>query len=71
MARKRRNFNAPFKAKAALDAIKGHRTISETACSPCGQLVIPSIMPASARIVSGRLSRPELKRCPNRQVRDL
>ena len=31
MARKRRNFNAPFKAKVALEAIKGHRTISELA----------------------------------------
>ena len=31
MARKRRNFNAPFKAKVALEAIKGHRTIQEIA----------------------------------------
>lgn len=31
MARKRRNFNAPFKAKVALEAIKGHRTIGELA----------------------------------------
>ena len=31
MARKRRNFNAPFKAKVALEAIKGHRTIHEIA----------------------------------------
>ena len=31
MARKRRIFNAPFKAKVALEAIKGHRTISELA----------------------------------------
>lgn len=31
MARKRRNFNAPFKAKVALEAIKGHRTINEIA----------------------------------------
>lgn len=31
MARKRRNFNASFKAKVALEAIKGHRTISELA----------------------------------------
>ena len=29
MARKRRNFGPPFKAKVALEAIKGHRTISE------------------------------------------
>ena len=29
MARKRRNFNSPFKAKVAIEAIKGHRTISE------------------------------------------
>jgi len=29
MARKRRNFNASFKAKVALEAIKGHRTINE------------------------------------------
>lgn len=31
MARKRRNFNAPFKAKVALEAIKEHRTINEIA----------------------------------------
>lgn len=31
MARKRRIFNPPFKAKVALEAIKGHRTISELA----------------------------------------
>lgn len=31
MARKRRNFDPPFKAKVALEAIKGHRTISELA----------------------------------------
>ena len=31
MARKRRNFNSSFKAKVALEAIKGHRTISEIA----------------------------------------
>ena len=31
MARKRRIFNAPFKAKVALEAIKGHRTINEIA----------------------------------------
>jgi putative transposase len=31
MARKRRNFNPPFKAKVALEAIKGHRTIGELA----------------------------------------
>ena len=31
MARKRRNFNAAFKAKVALEAIKGHRTIGELA----------------------------------------
>ena len=31
MARKRRTFNAAFKAKVALEAIKGHRTISELA----------------------------------------
>lgn len=31
MARKRRIFNAPYKAKVALEAIKGHRTISELA----------------------------------------
>lgn len=31
MARKRRNFNASFKAKIALEAIKGHRTINELA----------------------------------------
>ncbi len=31
MARKRRIFNAPFKAKVALEAIKGHRTINELA----------------------------------------
>jgi putative transposase len=31
MARKRRNFNASFKAKVALEAIKGHRTINELA----------------------------------------
>lgn len=31
MARKRRNFNPPFKAKIALEAIKGHRTIGELA----------------------------------------
>lgn len=31
MARKRRVFNAAFKAKVALEAIKGHRTISELA----------------------------------------
>ncbi len=31
MARKRRNFNAPFKARVALEAIKGHRTIHEIA----------------------------------------
>ena len=31
MARKRRNFNSSFKAKVALEAIKGHRTISELA----------------------------------------
>ena len=31
MARKRRNFNASFKAKVALEAIKGHRTINEIA----------------------------------------
>ena len=29
MARKRRNFNPSLKAKVALEAIKGHRTISE------------------------------------------
>ena len=29
MARKRRNFGSVFKAKVALEAIKGHRTISE------------------------------------------
>ena len=29
MARKRRIFSAPFKAKVALEAIKGHRTISD------------------------------------------
>jgi transposase len=29
MARKRRIFNPPFKAKVAIEAIKGHRTISE------------------------------------------
>ena len=29
MARKRRIFNASFKARVALEAIKGHRTISE------------------------------------------
>lgn len=31
MARKRRNFHASFKAKVALEAIKGHRTINEIA----------------------------------------
>lgn len=31
MARKRRSFNASFKAKVALEAIKGHRTINELA----------------------------------------
>ena len=31
MARKRRVFSAAFKAKVALEAIKGHRTISELA----------------------------------------
>lgn len=31
MARKRRNFTAPFKAKVALEAIKGHRTVNELA----------------------------------------
>lgn len=31
MGRKRRNFDPPFKAKVALEAIKGHRTISELA----------------------------------------
>lgn len=31
MARKRRIFSGPFKAKVALEAIKGHRTISEMA----------------------------------------
>lgn len=31
MTRKRRNFNPPFKAKVALEAIKGHRTIGELA----------------------------------------
>ena len=31
MARKRRNFNTSFKAKVALEAIKGHRTINEIA----------------------------------------
>jgi putative transposase len=29
MARKRRIFNPSFKAKVAIEAIKGHRTISE------------------------------------------
>jgi transposase-like protein len=29
MSRKRRIFSAPFKAKVAIEAIKGHRTISE------------------------------------------
>ena len=29
MSRKRRSFSSPFKAKVALEAIKGHRTISE------------------------------------------
>jgi putative transposase len=29
MSRKRRNFNPSLKAKVALEAIKGHRTISE------------------------------------------
>lgn len=31
MARKRRSFGSSFKAKVALEAIKGHRTISELA----------------------------------------
>ena len=31
MARKRRVFSAPFKAKVAIEAIKGHRTINEIA----------------------------------------
>ena len=31
MARKRRRFGANFKAKVALEAIRGHRTISELA----------------------------------------
>ena len=31
MVRKRRNFNASFKSKVALEAIKGHRTINELA----------------------------------------
>jgi len=31
MARKRRVFSAAFKAKVALEAIKGHRTIGELA----------------------------------------
>lgn len=31
MARKRRKFSPSFKAKVALEAIKGHRTISELA----------------------------------------
>ena len=31
MARKRRVFNSAFKAKVALEAIKGHRTIGELA----------------------------------------
>jgi putative transposase len=31
MARKRRIFSDPFKAKVALEAIRGHRTISEMA----------------------------------------
>ena len=31
MARKRRSFSSSFKAKVALEAIKGHRTISELA----------------------------------------
>lgn len=31
MARKRRRFSSSFKAKVALEAIKGHRTISELA----------------------------------------
>ena len=31
MAGKRRSFSATFKSKVALDAIKGHRTISELA----------------------------------------
>lgn len=29
MIRKRRNFNAPFNAKVALEAIEGHRTLGE------------------------------------------
>lgn len=29
MSRKRRIFSAPFKAKVAIEAIKGHRTITE------------------------------------------
>ena len=31
MARKRRSFSVSFKAKVALEAIKGHRTIAELA----------------------------------------
>lgn len=31
MARKRRRFNPPFKAKVALEAVKEHRTITEIA----------------------------------------
>ena len=31
MARKRRIFNPPFKAKVALEAVKEHRTINELA----------------------------------------
>lgn len=31
MARKRRRFSSSFKAKVALEAIKGHRTVSELA----------------------------------------
>lgn len=31
MSRTRRNFSSPFKAKVAIEAVKGHRTISEMA----------------------------------------